>query len=131
MWRNVELEECLNDPRRDRIVTAAGAQGGDRALVVAARESERVLRQIGMVELRFGELGHRLSVAGFLAPDRRDIEQLRLLGDLVREQQLELRVAILLDDEDMLMGFDEFGNLVGERKAADAHPVEVDALRLE
>jgi hypothetical protein len=37
---------------------AAGAERRDRAFVVAAREPERVLRQVRMVELRLGEVGH-------------------------------------------------------------------------
>ena len=39
-------------------VAAAGAQRRDRAFVVAVGVAERVLRQLGMVEFRLGEIGH-------------------------------------------------------------------------
>ena len=42
MRRQVELETRAHDGRADRIVPATGAEGGDRALVVAAGEAERV-----------------------------------------------------------------------------------------
>ncbi len=40
------------------VVAAARAQGRDLALVVAVRVAERVLRQRGMVEFGFGDVGH-------------------------------------------------------------------------
>ena len=41
---------------------------------------------------------------------------------------LQLRVAVLLDDEHVIVRGDELGDRVGERKRAHAHLVEVDAL---
>ena len=40
------------------VVAAAGAQRRDRALVVAVGEAELVLRQLGMMELGLGDVGH-------------------------------------------------------------------------
>ena len=40
------------------IVPAAGAEGGDRALIVAVRESQLILRQAGMMQLRLSDVGH-------------------------------------------------------------------------
>src|SRR5579884_4515933 len=51
-----ELEAGLNDRRRDRVVSATGAQGGDRALIVAVRVAERVLGQGRMMELGLGKI---------------------------------------------------------------------------
>src|SRR6185295_17211066 len=56
--RDRQLEERLDDRRRDRIMAAAGAERRDGPLVVAAREAELVLRQVRVMELRFGEVGH-------------------------------------------------------------------------
>ena len=53
-----ELEAGLDDRRRDRIVAAAGAQRRHRPLVIAVSEAERVLRQGGVVEFRFDDVGH-------------------------------------------------------------------------
>ena len=44
MGRNVQLEERLNDGRRDGIVTAARAQRRYGAFVISMREAELVLR---------------------------------------------------------------------------------------
>ena len=46
-------------------VPAAGAQRRHRALVVAVGVAERVLRQLGMVEFRLGEIGHDVTFIGF------------------------------------------------------------------
>ena len=40
------------------VVAAAGAQRRDLALVVAVGVAERVLRQFGMMEFRFDDVGH-------------------------------------------------------------------------
>ena len=61
MRRDVELEKRLNDRSGNRIVTAAGAERRDRALVIAPRKSQRILRQIGVVDFRFGEVSHVYS----------------------------------------------------------------------
>ncbi len=53
-----ELEAGLDDRSGDRVVTAAGAQRRDLALVVAVGIAERVLRQRRMVEFRLGDVGH-------------------------------------------------------------------------
>src|SRR5712672_2947618 len=53
-----KLETGLDDGASDGIVAAAGAQGRDRALVVAVGVAERVLGQARMVEFRLGEIGH-------------------------------------------------------------------------
>ena len=58
---DVELVERLDQRGGDRVVPAAGAQGADLALVVAAGEAELVLRQAGVVELGLGEVGHLCS----------------------------------------------------------------------
>ena len=46
------------------VVAAAGAQGRDRALVIAVGIAELVLRQVGVVELGLGEIGHDVTLAG-------------------------------------------------------------------
>src|SRR5688500_14939305 len=53
-----KLEARLDDRGRDRVVPAAGAQGRDRALVVAVRIAERILRQRRMMELWLDDVGH-------------------------------------------------------------------------
>jgi hypothetical protein len=58
---DVELPEGLDQRGADGVVAAAGAQGADLALVVAAREAELVLRQGRVVELRLGNVGHWVS----------------------------------------------------------------------
>src|SRR5665811_2025857 len=55
---DVELPARLHQRRRDRVVAAAGAERGDLAFVVAPGEAELVARQGGVVQLRFGEVGH-------------------------------------------------------------------------
>ncbi len=47
------------------IVAAAGAQRRHRALVVAVGVSEIVLRQVGMMEFRLGQIGHEDTFIGF------------------------------------------------------------------
>ena len=44
------------------VVAAAGAQRGDRALVVAMGVAERVLRQRRMMEFRLGDVGHETTL---------------------------------------------------------------------
>src|SRR5580700_11803395 len=56
--QDVELVAGLDDGRADRIVAAAGAQGRDRALIVAPRVAGLVLDQRGMVQLGLGDIGH-------------------------------------------------------------------------
>src|SRR5690606_28622900 len=55
---DVQLPTGLDDRRRDRVVAAAGAQGADLALVVAAGEADRVAAERRVVELGLGEVGH-------------------------------------------------------------------------
>src|SRR4051794_27535633 len=54
-----------------------------------------------------------------------------MAAKLDREQALELRVAILLDDENPLVLLNELGHLVSERVGAYAAVVDVDAARGE
>src|SRR5712691_7566663 len=42
----------------DRVMAAAGAERRHLALVVAVAEAERVVRELGMVELGLGDIGH-------------------------------------------------------------------------
>src|SRR6185312_5622304 len=49
-----EIPARLDDRRADGIVPAARAERGHRALVVAVREPERVLREVRVVQLRLG-----------------------------------------------------------------------------
>ena len=122
---DVELEAGLDDRGGDRVVAAAGAQRRDRAFVVAARVAERVLRQRGMMEFRLGDIGHDIDLA-----QRRDVERVEMLADrvgdeargdrravvvqdrhqarridaaFVDEQRAQLRVAVLLDHEHVLV----------------------------
>ena len=53
-----ELEARLDDRGGDRVVPAAGAQRRNLPLVVAMGEAERVFRQRGVMEFRFGDVGH-------------------------------------------------------------------------
>ncbi len=57
-----ELEAGLDDGGGDRVVSAAGAQRRDLALVVAMRVAERVLRQRGVVEFGLGDVGHETTL---------------------------------------------------------------------
>src|ERR1700686_1197189 len=59
-----EFEAGLDDPRRDRVMPATGAQGRDCALVIAVGVAELVLRQLGVMELRLGEIGHEETFSG-------------------------------------------------------------------
>src|SRR6516164_4466722 len=69
---DIELETSLDDRPRDRVVAAAGAQRRDRALVVAVRVAERVLRQRGVMEFGFGDVGH--SRESIHLPLEREVE---------------------------------------------------------
>ncbi len=71
MRRQVELEGRLDDRRRDRVVPAAGAQGGDLALVVAPREAEAVRLQERVMETRLGDVGHSAKLTRLPAGWRR------------------------------------------------------------
>src|SRR5690349_3887250 len=62
MRRDVELEKSLDDRRGNGVVAAARAERRDRAFVVAPRIAERVLRQTGMMDFRFGQISHRASL---------------------------------------------------------------------
>ncbi len=53
-----ELPARLDDRGADRVVPASGAKRRHRALVVAARKPERVLRQVGMVKPGLRHVGH-------------------------------------------------------------------------
>src|SRR4051794_30824468 len=48
----------LDNRRGNRIVSAARAQRRNAAFVIAARMADFVLRQVGMMQFRFGEIGH-------------------------------------------------------------------------
>src|ERR1700733_11511061 len=56
-----EFETGLDDRAGDRVMTAARAQRRDLALVIAVRVAERVLRQLGVVELRLDDVSHGLD----------------------------------------------------------------------
>ena len=60
-----QFEAGLDDRGGDRIVAAAGAQRRDRALIVAVGIAELVLRQLGVMEFRLGEIGHEVTFIGF------------------------------------------------------------------
>src|SRR4029078_2442131 len=60
-----ELEAGLDDRAGDRAMPAPGAQRRDRALVVPVRIAERILRQVGVMEFRLGEIGHEVTFIGF------------------------------------------------------------------
>src|ERR1035437_1962977 len=62
---NIELPTSLNDRRRDRVMAAAGAQGGDAALVIAAGIANLVGNERRVMQLGFGEVGHAASVCKF------------------------------------------------------------------
>src|ERR1044071_5307762 len=47
---------------------------------------------------------------------------------LERDQAAELRIAVLLDDEDAIMLLEELHDLLAERERADAAVVDVDPL---
>src|SRR5690606_23828084 len=58
MRLDVQFPAGLDDRGRDGVVAAACAQGGYRAFVVAAGETDRVAGQRWMVEFRLGQVGH-------------------------------------------------------------------------
>ena len=58
-----QLKEGLDERAADRVVAAAGAERRDGALVVAAREAEVVDGGLGVIEFRFGDIGHGLNPA--------------------------------------------------------------------
>src|SRR5262249_5487800 len=53
-----QLETGLNDGRRYGVVATAGAQGGDRAFIVAVGIAQCVLGKLRMVEFWVGEIRH-------------------------------------------------------------------------
>src|SRR4051812_12561844 len=57
---DVEVEEGLDQRRRDGVVAAAGAQGAHLSFVVAAGVPDPVLGERGVVGLGLGDVGHRL-----------------------------------------------------------------------
>src|SRR5450756_1444914 len=59
---NIKLPTGLNDGSRDRVMATTGAQGRDRAFVIAARVTDLVGGQFGMVHPRFGDVGHAASL---------------------------------------------------------------------
>src|SRR5216683_5180795 len=59
--RQGQLETRLDDRGADRIMAAAGAQGRDRAFIVAMRIAERVGRQLGVMEPGLDDVGHQGS----------------------------------------------------------------------
>ena len=58
---DVQFPASLNDGRRDRVMPATGAQGGDAAFVIAARVANLVGGQRGVVQAGFGNVGHTSS----------------------------------------------------------------------
>jgi hypothetical protein len=56
--RDRQVVEGLDDRRRDGVVAAAGAQRRHRPFVVAPGEAELVLRQVGVMQLGLGQVGH-------------------------------------------------------------------------
>ena len=109
----------------DEVVAAAGAQRRDRALVVAVGIAELVLRQFGMMEFRFDDVGHDTTLrsgvilsASRWSPiargdeprgDRRAVvvqdrhQPRRIDAAFVDEQRSQLRIAVLLDHEHELV----------------------------
>ena len=77
----------LHDRRGDRVVAATGAQGRERALVIAPREAERVLRQRGMGDLGFGDESHAVLRAARPAATART----RQRGSVSHGRPLRLR----------------------------------------
>ena len=61
---DVQLPAGLDDRRRDRVVAAAGAQGGHLALVVTAGVADGVAGQGGVVQFRLGDVGHAAPGSG-------------------------------------------------------------------
>src|SRR5690349_10545968 len=53
-----QLETGLDDGSRYGVVATAGAQGGDRAFVVAVGVAQCVLGKLWVVEFGFGEIRH-------------------------------------------------------------------------
>ena len=56
-------------------------------------------------------------------------EPRRIDGAFVDHQRAHLRVAVLLDDEHLLVRADEIDDLVAEREGAHAQRVEMQSLR--
>src|SRR5688572_19333954 len=67
--RDAQFPERAHDRRRDRVVAAAGAQRRHRALVVAAGQTDRVLLERGVMNLRLGN-GRRHTVTSITAACR-------------------------------------------------------------
>ena len=135
---------------RDRIVPATRAQGRDAAFIVAVREAQRVGRQRLVMQFRLGDIGHsaaslrasRFSRSATAAldeagGDRRAVimqdgdEARRIDGAFIDQQLHQLRVAVLLDHEDLFMRVDEFDDLVGEGEGAHAQRVDIEPFVLE
>ena len=75
-----KLETGLDQRGADGIVPAAGAQGGDAALVIAMREADCVLRQRGMMQAGLGYVGHDALTIRYGITDRgRPLRQQRAL----------------------------------------------------
>ena len=147
MRRDRQFEAGFDDRRGDRVVAATGAQRRDRALVVAVGIAERVLRQIGMMEFGFDEIGHDTTLrsgvtfsASIWSPiasgdvaggDRRAVimqdrhQPHRIDAAFVDDQRAQLRIAVLLDDEDEIVVGDEARHAGMEREGAHPQPVEV------
>ncbi len=130
--RDVELEAGLDDRGGDRIVAAAGAQRGHAALVVAAGQAELVARRPRVGDLRLGDEGHAASPCASQPADTPDhvvgadrhavvvqdrMQLLRTRSALADEQLAQLGVAVLLDDEDLLVRVrGTLGTSVAERE---------------
>ena len=77
--RQRQLEAGLDDRGADRIVAAAGAQGRDRAFVVAVRIAERVGRQLRVMQPGLGDIGHADLKESFTA-ETRGVRKARAAG---------------------------------------------------
>src|ERR1700730_4475109 len=58
-------------------------------------------------------------------------EPCRVEVPLVHQQGAQLRVAVLLDHENLLVAGDKIEDVVVEREGADAHRVDIDAAVFE
>lgn len=127
MWQNLQLVAGLDDGGADGVVTAAGAEGRDRALVVAAREPQTVRCQLRVMELRLGDEGHAITLRNVeRRQPPRDLVDDEAGGDgravvvkegdeLIRidvahsdQQHAHLRVAVLLDHKDLFVAAADF-----------------------
>src|SRR5712671_5935919 len=55
---DVQLKAGLNDGEGNRVMAAAGAEGGDRPLIIAMGEAKLVHGNGGMAQFGLGDIGH-------------------------------------------------------------------------